>query len=88
MSESKNRDRQHLTVKFSMRKTKDILKSRGLANSHRKNASGTPNSIKCLMHNCALFQNHTAKQLSGSLKMFKTQNSEGSEAQSKMPPPN
>ena len=31
------------------------------------------------MHNGGRFQNRTAKQLNGSLKMFKTQNSENSE---------
>ena len=31
------------------------------------------------MHNGGRFQNRTAKQLNGSLKMFKTQNSEKSE---------
>ena len=37
------------------------------------------------MHNGGRFQNRSVKQLNGSLKMFKTQNSENSELKLKWP---
>ena len=68
-----------------MPKSKEILKSRGLAKRNGIDKPTTPNSVKHLKHNCGLLENHIAKQIWGRLTMFGTRNYEIFELKLKWP---